>query len=78
MNMGKFKPRTQFNKNHWNHLHDCWFHVKGTKPTQKQLESIFDELPGDLKFLADRWGMNATEFREGVIEWMLANHFTEK
>jgi len=39
---------------------------------------LFDELPEDLKFLADEWGMNDTGFREGVIEWVQSNHFTEK
>ena len=34
-------------------------------------------LESDLQFLADEWGMNDTEFREGVIEWIQSNHFTE-
>jgi hypothetical protein len=76
--MGKFKPKESFIKNDWNHLHDCWFHVKGVKPTHEQLEKLFEELPSDLQFLADEWGMNDTEFREGVIEWIQSNHFTEK
>ncbi len=75
--MGKFKPIEPFNENDWSHLHDCWLHVKGSKPTEKQLENLYSELPGDLKFLAEEWGMNDTEFREGVIEWMIANKFTE-
>ena len=75
--MGKFQPTKPFVKNDWDHLHDCWFLVKGTKPTQKELEKLFDELPEDLQFLADEWGMNDTEFREGVIEWIQSNHFTE-
>jgi len=76
--MGKFKPKEPFSKNDWDHLHDCWLHAKGTKPTQEQLENLFDELPEDLQMLADDWGMNDTEFRESVIEWMENNHFIEE
>jgi hypothetical protein len=73
--MKKFKPK--FTKNDWNHLHDCWFRVKGTKPTQNELESLFDELPSDLQSLADEWGMNDTVFRDGVIEWIQEKPSTE-
>jgi hypothetical protein len=67
-----------WNENDWNHLHDCWFHVKGLKPTRKQLENLFHNLPPDLQNLAKEWGMNDTVFREGVIEWIQSNYFTEK
>lgn len=75
--MGKFKPKKPFTQNDWDHLHDCWLHVKAVKPTQEQLENLFQDLPEDLQFLADEWGMNDTVFREGVILWIMSNHFTE-
>lgn len=68
-----YTPQKPFTRNDWNHLHDCWVHVKDTKPTQEQLEQLFQELPRDLQFLADEWGMNDTVFREKVIVWIVSN-----
>jgi hypothetical protein len=76
--MAKYQPQQPFTQNDWNHLHDCWVNVKGVKPTQEQLEALFQELPSDLQHLADEWGMNDTVFREEVMEWILSNHFTEE
>jgi len=72
------KLKEEFTKNDWDHLHDCWFHVKGTKPSQKELERLFTQLSADLQILARVWGMNDTDFREGVIKWIQSNHFTEE
>jgi hypothetical protein len=69
----KYVPLVPFSKQDWAHLHDCWFHVKGTKPTQEQLEELFDRLPADYQHLADGWGMNDTVFRDNVIEWLESN-----
>lgn len=76
--MEKFKPQEPFSKNDWKHLRDCWFRVKGVYPTQEQLEKLFDELSSDLQVLAEEWGMNDNVFKDGVIEWIQSNHFTEK
>ena len=75
--MKNFYPQNPFTQNDWAHLHDCWLHVKGVKPTQEQLENLFEDLPKDLQILDDEWGMNDTVFREGVIQWIMSNHFTE-
>jgi hypothetical protein len=69
--------RDSFVKNDWDHLHDCWIHVKGSFPTRTRLEKMFDSLPEELQALAEEWGCNDTVVREEIIEWLVSNEFTE-
>ena len=73
--MRGYQPKEPFNPSDWTHLHDCWLHAKGTKPTSEQLTLLFDQLPTHLQHLADEWGMNDIVFRDGVIEWIEQTHF---
>lgn len=60
---------TEFEKNDWNHLHDCIYHVTGKKSTQQELEKLFLLIPEDLQLDAVECGMNDTLWRENFIKW---------
>ena len=62
-----------FNKNDWDHMHDCIYHVTQRKSNQSELEDIFDDLPEELKEEAFEFGMNDTLWREHFIEWYEEN-----
>ena len=62
----------EFEKNDWDHLHDAiltaTWNTTRKRSTRKEMEALFETLPQRLQAIAFEWGMNDTEFREGVIE----------
>ena len=67
----------EFDKNDWNHFHDCIF--EATHETTKlncnivQMKIIFNRLPIELKGESLIYGMNDTCFREKLIECLKEN-----
>lgn len=54
-------------------IHDCYVSVVGKVPTEEQIQSIFNQLPNDIKHLADQWGWNDTEVGDKVYVWIRDN-----
>ena len=62
-----------FKDNDWYHLHDAiltaTWEGERKECTLTELVKIYLELPESIKSIAREWGMNDTEFREGVIKY---------
>lgn len=58
-----------FEKNEWDHFHDCFFHVYKIKKSKEELEKIYLSIPNEMKLDALNWGMNDTVFRENLINY---------
>jgi len=73
--MRKVKP---FDKNDWNHFHDCILEAtwKTSKinASQEQMEELFKSLPDNLKHMAYQWGMSDTVFRDDCINHLIDNN----
>lgn len=52
-------------------IHDCYVDVYNKKPTESEIENIFNHLPKKIINLADEWGGFDTEVREMTYEWIL-------
>lgn len=66
-----------FTDNEWNHLHDVvlnatWKTTK-TKMSREELQSLFNELPDDIKSQAYNWGLSDTLVRESIHTWYIKN-----
>lgn len=57
----------------FNQIHDCLFDVLGNKPNLGQIYFVNDQLPRDIKFLAEQWGWNDTEVRDKTYVWIKEN-----
>lgn len=61
-------------KNEWIHLHDVILEATNKLSlSQEELESLFDELPDDIKCDAYKWGLNDTVVRDNIYEWYQEN-----
>lgn len=54
-------------------IHDCFVSVTGGVPSEDQIQSIFNQLPSNIKHLADQWGWNDTEVGDKVFVWIREN-----
>ena len=66
----------------WDHLHDVildatWESGK-LKLSQKELESLFDELPSHIKDDAYHWGINDTVVRDNIYVWYQKNKLKQR
>ena len=68
---------TEFNENDWAHMHDCilnaTYNTTKLSLSQKELETLFLELPVDMQDDAVHWGMNDTPWRDNLYEWYQDN-----
>ena len=51
-------------------FHDCVFEVTGISKSIQELQQIFDDLPTNIKFLAETWGLSDTEFNNLVFTYL--------
>ena len=58
-----------FDKNDWDHMHDCMFSISGKKPSQDEMLTTFNTMPGELQLEAAEFGMNDTVWRDQFITW---------
>lgn len=54
-------------------INDCYVDIFDRKPTQDEIDDIFDSLPTEIVNIAISWGSNDTEFREKVYKWLKEN-----
>jgi len=54
----------------FNAMHDVIFEVVGIKPTNEQIQKIWNGLPEDIQSIAIQWGTNDTVFRDNLYEWL--------
>lgn len=51
-------------------VHDCYYDVTGTPPTDQEIESIIKQIPEDILSIGREWGWSDTVFRDGICEWV--------
>ena len=66
-----------FGKNDWAHFHDVIIDVTWDDGqidlNQEEMESLFWELPEDMRMDAHKWGMNDTLWRDSLWVWYERN-----
>lgn len=75
--MSEMKMSQIFDKNDWDHLHDCildaTFNTTKRNCNKKELEEIFNQLPIEMKVEAYKFGMSDTLWRDNFIIWYKNN-----
>lgn len=51
-------------------IHDCYVSVKGAVPSEEMISDIQAKLPKHILHLAEEWGWDDTEVRDGVYVWI--------
>jgi hypothetical protein len=67
------KITVELEKGDFNAMHDVIFEVKGFKPTNEQIQEIWDSLPEHIKGVALEWGCDDTVFRDNMYVWLEKN-----
>jgi hypothetical protein len=57
----------------FNEMHDVIYEVLGIKPTNDQIQNVWDKLPEDIQGNAIQWGTSDTVFRDDLYEWLEEN-----
>jgi hypothetical protein len=67
----------EFEKNDWDHMHDCILdathETDALSLSQEELETLFMELPREMRMDAFSHGMNDTPWRDNLYEWYQKN-----
>lgn len=58
------------------HMHDVIYDVLGYKPTNEQIQTIWDKLPEEIQGTAIQWGCSDSLFRHDMYEWLEENKET--
>ncbi|MGM7720572.1 hypothetical protein [Metabacillus sp. Hm71] len=57
----------------FNQIHDRLFDVLGEKPAMRDIYFVNEQLPREVKLLAEQWGWHDTEVREKTYGWIKEN-----
>jgi hypothetical protein len=57
----------------FNAIHDVILSVKGYKPSNEDIQKVWDKLPFEIQILAIQWGSNDTVFRDDLYTWLENN-----
>lgn len=66
----------KMNQDARNVIHDGYFDITGTQPTDEKIVKIYLMIPNNIKNLAEQWGWSDTEVRELTYNW-INNHKEE-
>ena len=61
----------QLEQEDYNHMYDVIYDATGVKPTNEQMQTIWDELPDHIKGTAIEWGTSDTVFRDKLYEYLM-------
>lgn len=67
------KVKVELEREDFNAIHDVIFSVKGYKPSDEDIQKIWDLLPQDLQGIAIQWGCSDSVFRDDLYEWLGEN-----
>lgn len=62
----------------FDYMHDVIYEVLGYKPTNQQIQDIWDKLPDEIQGTAIQWGTSDTVFRDELYLWLRENKSTIK
>ena len=65
--------KVQLERNDFDAMHYVIFSVKDYKPTDEDIQNIWNKLPEDIQGTAIQWGCNDTVFRDELYEWLEQN-----
>ena len=54
-------------------MHDVIFEVKDYKPTDEEIQKIWNKLPEHIQGTALQWGCSDRVFRGELYEWLIQN-----
>jgi len=54
-------------------IHDVILGVIGRKPTNEEIQRVWEELPDRIKGIATQWGTSDSVFRDNMYEWLSEN-----
>lgn len=67
------KVTVELEREDFDAMHDVIFEVKGYKPTDEEIQKIWDSLPEEIQGTALQWGCSDTVFREELYDWLIQN-----
>lgn len=67
------KVTVELEREDFDSIHDVILSVKGYKPTDEEIQKIWDKLPQYLQGKAIEWGCSDTVFRDDLYEWLEKN-----
>ena len=65
--------KEKITQSEWNHFHDVILDAGKKSLTQKELESLYDELEESIKEDIEHWGLSDTVVRDDIYEWYQNN-----
>jgi hypothetical protein len=69
----KMNIKITLEKEDFGPLHDVIFGSIGIKPTNDQIQEIWDNLPNHIKGTAVQWGTNDSVFRDNMYDYLIKN-----
>jgi hypothetical protein len=70
------KVTVELEKEDFDAMHDVIFDITEVKPTNEQIQKLWDEMPECIKGTAYNWGCSDTVFRDNMYDW-LEEHYNE-
>ena len=67
------KVYIQLEQEDLDHMHDVIFEVIERKPTNEEIQRVWEELPGNIRGIATQWGTSDSVFRDNMYEWLSEN-----
>jgi hypothetical protein len=72
------KITVELEKEDFDSMHDVIFEVRRIKPTNEEIQTIWDSLPDDIRGTALEWGCSDTVFRDKMYEWLKTISMTDQ
>ena len=66
------KVTVELEQEDFNAMHDVILDVLDIKPTNDQIQKIWNGLPDDIQGTAIQWGTSDSVFRDNLYEWLEA------
>lgn len=66
------KVTVELEQEDFNAMHDVILGALGVKPTNDQIQKIWNGLPDDIQGTAIQWGTSDSVFRDNLYEWLEA------
>ena len=64
------KVTIELEQEDFNAMHDVILEALNIKPTNEQIQKIWNGLPEDIQSIAIQWGTSDTVFRDNLYEWL--------
>jgi hypothetical protein len=64
------KVTVELEQEDFNAMHDVILETLDIKPTNEQIQKVWNGLPDDIQSIAIQWGTSDTVFRDNLFDWL--------